>query len=153
MLSAVTLLCAGLQYPCGAILSGGTIFRLSGTDLTRDAAQAFGRRSRPDYAADYILSLLYISIVLNYAVFCSATFAFSDLPLLCCGGGAVNPAGAFQDVFVARCRYLSHFGCRISLFSPLSAASAAKMKKNLAPLQVVRGKMKIIRTKGLEVCS
>jgi len=26
------------------------------------------------------------------------------------------------------------------------------MKKNLAPLQAVKGKMKIIRTKGLEVC-
>jgi len=42
--------------------------------------------------------------------------------------------------------------CRISLFSPSSAASTAKMKKNLAPLQVVKDKMKIIRTKGLEVC-
>jgi len=27
-----------------------------------------------------------------------------------------------------------------------------KTKKNLAPLQAVKGKMKIIRTKGLEVC-
>ncbi len=108
--------------------------------LPRDATQVFGRRSRLDYAADYILSLLYISMVLNYtvlysaavalrchilsllcismilnyAVLCFATFAFSDLPFLCCVGGAVDPAGAVRDVFVARCRYLSPFRTRIS---------------------------------------
>ncbi|VXC77659.1 conserved hypothetical protein [Sphingobacterium multivorum] len=53
--------------------------------------------------------LRYSSVVL-----CSGMFAFSDLPLLCCVGGAVDPAGAFQHVFVARCRYLAKSGGRIS---------------------------------------
>jgi len=36
---------------------------------------------------------------------------------------------------------------RLSVHLPLP-----KTKKNLAPLQAVKRKMKIIRTKGLEVC-
>ncbi|MGJ1191682.1 hypothetical protein ACR788_14695 [Sphingobacterium siyangense] len=56
-------------------------------------------------------------MVLNVADLCWATFVFSDLPLLCCVGGAIDPAGAIRDVFVARCRYVAQSAGRISHFS------------------------------------
>ncbi|WET71580.1 hypothetical protein [Sphingobacterium sp.] len=62
----------------------------------------------------HILSLLYIYIVLNYAVLCSVMFAFSDLPFLCCVGGAVDPAGAIRDVSLPDPAICPHSGGRIS---------------------------------------
>ena len=105
--------------------------------LPGDAAQAFGRRSRPDYAAPDTSYHYYISMVLNVAVLCSAMFAFSNLPLLCRWGSRSG-----------RCNS-GCFRCQIPLSGPIwwpdqpSQPSDHLFHKNNPPSsQPVSGKTK-----------
>ncbi|MGJ1224779.1 hypothetical protein ACR78H_04565 [Sphingobacterium siyangense] len=109
-----------LRYSSDAIFPAAQFSVFPGTDSARGCHAGFWQKVPPGlcsrlYPITIIYNIaIYISIVLNYVVLCWATFAFSNLPLLCCVGGAVDPAGAFQHVFVARCRYLAQSGRWIS---------------------------------------